>query len=372
MKVVEINFLKKWYSSNRQEKVSGRWITLQQIIPLIENLNSNFKIRKIGKSFLKKDIYSVSIGKGKIKILIWTQMHGNESTGTKALFDLFNLFENPQELSYINNQILNQCTIVCVPMLNPDGAEVYTRLNAQKIDLNRDVIDKKAVETDVLQGVLNEVKPDFCFNMHDQRTIFSVGKENKPATISFLAPSEDIDRLITKGRKQTMYVINAMFEFMKKFIPNQIGRYTDEFYPTATGDNFQKMGHNTILIESGHYFNDYEREKSREYTFYALFQGIYFIASKQDMSNYKDYFNIPNNEKYYLDIIIKNVNYKDKKVDIGIVFKEKLINNELKFIPTIDKIENLSNYSTNKLVLDSDLVFFNKKDMKDWVKNEFN
>ena len=59
-------------------------------------------------------------------------------------------------------------------MLNPDGAEAYTRVNAQGIDLNRDVIDVKALESQVLQQVLKKVNPQYCFNLHDQRTIFSV------------------------------------------------------------------------------------------------------------------------------------------------------------------------------------------------------
>ena len=57
-----------------------------------------------------------------------------------------------------------------------------------------------------------------------------------------------------------MNVIVAMNSMLQKIIPNFVGRYTDEFYPTATGDNFQKLGYNTILIESGHYPNDYQRE----------------------------------------------------------------------------------------------------------------
>jgi murein tripeptide amidase MpaA len=29
-------------------------------------------------------------------------------------------------------------TFYCIPMLNPDGAALYTRENANKVDLNRD------------------------------------------------------------------------------------------------------------------------------------------------------------------------------------------------------------------------------------------
>ena len=66
---------------------------------------------------------------------MWSQMHGNESTTTKALFDVFNtlISNNP-----IIKHILNACTLYIIPILNPDGAEAYTRVNANAVDLNRD------------------------------------------------------------------------------------------------------------------------------------------------------------------------------------------------------------------------------------------
>ncbi len=363
--------IEKLYSSYYQNKLKGRWIRLQNIIPLIDNLKSVFKINNIGYSYLKKDIYSISIGNGKKKILIWSQMHGNESAGTKALFDLFSFLGETKNFLELKKTILNNCTIVCIPMLNPDGAEVYTRENAQKIDLNRDVIDKKAVESAILQDLLKNTDPEYCFNLHDQRTIFCVGKDNKPATLSFLAPSEDKDRSLTTGRKQTMEVIVAINKLLQKFIPNQIGRYTDEFYPTATGDNFQKMGHNTILIESGHFQDDYQREKTRKYTFLALLQGIYTISKYTNNHDFKDYLNIPNNKELYLDIILKNIIFKNKKVDLGILFKEKLENSRILFIPEIEKIKNLDDHNANRIIYDLNWRFNNKKDMNDRVKNEF-
>ena len=100
-----------------------------------------------------------------------------------------------------------------------------------------------------------------------------------------------------------MNVIVAMNAFLQQVIPHHVGRYTDEFYPTATGDNFQKMGYSTILIEAGHYTEDYDREKARKFNFFALVQGIYHIATASDFNNYKPYFLIPNNQKIFFDVI---------------------------------------------------------------------
>ena len=112
----------------------------------------------------------------------------------KALFDLFNFIstKNSNEVAII----LKECTLLFLPMLNPDGSEVYTRVNVNKVDLNRDAVARVAKESKLLRNVLEDFNPQFCFNLHDQRTIFGVEGTNKPATISFLAPSEEISRSV--------------------------------------------------------------------------------------------------------------------------------------------------------------------------------
>ena len=41
-------------------------------------------------------------------------------------------------------------TIRAIPMLNPDGAEVFRRRNAQNIDINRDTINLETPEANIL------------------------------------------------------------------------------------------------------------------------------------------------------------------------------------------------------------------------------
>ena len=302
----EIENINRIYATFKEVKISGRYIRLKDIEVLIKDYQTFFDVSKIGVSYLNKPIYSIKVGKGKKKVLIWTQMHGNESTGTKAVFDLLSFFVNYANHSVVQ-KLLQELSIVIIPMLNPDGAENYTRINAQEIDLNRDAVDLKAPESKLLHNILYSFKPDYCFNLHDQRTIFSVGNTKNPATISLLAPSENEARDITPTRIKTMEVISAIYTSLGKFIPNQIGRYTDEFYPTATGDNFQKAGFPTILIEAGHFKNDYQREITRKYNFLSLLTGLLHIAKKDKTVNYKTYFNIPKNTKEYFDLIDTNI-----------------------------------------------------------------
>lgn len=325
--MIEVSYLQSLFKKHRESKISGRWITLEHLEVLFSQYDDSFQFEKIGESEKRRDIFEFTMGDGPKKILVWTQMHGNESTGTKAVFDFLNFIQKVTDT--IASNILSNCTIKIIPMLNPDGAQIYSRLNANKVDLNRDAVKRVAKESKLLRQRLDEFQPDFCFNLHDQRTIFGVSGTDKPATMSFLAPSEEITRRITDGRKQTMNVIVAINNLLQEVIPGQVGRYTDEFYPTATGDNFQKLGYNTILFESGHYPEDYDREKTREYTFYSLLQGIHHIAICNDFSEYQAYFDIPDNEQNFRDLVHRY----EKKKDEAFQFVESLKDGAIEFIP---------------------------------------
>jgi len=332
MNTIEINYLENLFLAQKESSLHGKWITYNDIENLFSKYEAKFNVTQIGLSEEKRPIMQLKIGNGAKKILFWSQMHGNESTGTKGLFDFFNCIEGVSDTIF--KKILKECTLVFIPMLNPDGSQVYTRVNANNIDLNRDAVERAAKESKILRAVLEAFTPHFCFNLHDQRSIFGVEGTKNPATISFLAPSEEVTRSLTKGRKETMNVIVAMNKMLQNVIPNFVGRYSDEFYPTATGDNFQKLGYNTILIESGHYPQDYHREESRKYTFFSILQGVYHIANTSNFDNYKDYFTIPNNDKIFFDVIHR---YPNSSNDISFQYEEKIIDG--KFVSKLNKTD---------------------------------
>ncbi|OAD40842.1 M14 family zinc carboxypeptidase [Polaribacter atrinae] len=351
MNTLPIDFLENIYSTEKENTLHGKWITYKDIENLFSKYTSKFEVSQIGTSEENRPIQQLKIGTGSKKILLWSQMHGNESTGTRALFDLFNCILNSSEGTF--HKILEECTLLFIPMLNPDGALAYTRVNANNVDLNRDAVNREAKESKLLRSILEEFNPQFCFNLHDQRTIFSVEGTKNPATISFLAPSEEITRALTKGRIATMDVIVSMNNMLQNVIPNFVGRYTDEFYPTATGDNFQKLGYNTILIESGHYPDDYNREEARKYTFFSILQGLHHIANETTFINYENYFNIPNNDKIFYDLIHR---YEDSYNDVAYQYEDKIIDG--KFVSKLNKVDEKS---LNSKIGHSEIVFGGKK-----------
>ncbi len=336
------------FSQNLEINLKGRYITLNDIEPLLMKYNSDNQVQIIGKSVLGKPIYKYELGTGKTKVLLWSQMHGNESTTTKALFDFLNLLNGNSKFS---KELLNEFTFCCLPMLNPDGALLYTRENANNIDLNRDAQNLTQPESKLLISVFENFKPDYCYNLHDQRTIYGVGTDNiKPATVSFLAPAYNENRDINEGRAKAIKVIVAMNNILQEFIPNQVGRFDDSFNINCVGDTFQFFNVPTILIEAGHFQGDYDRELTRKFVFIALVEGLKKIYENDIVSNkIEEYMNIPHNKICFYDFIYKNVkiNYDNNKIitNFALQFKEELIANQLVFNAYTAAIGDLEGFS---------------------------
>jgi hypothetical protein len=88
------------------------------------------------------------------------------------------------------------------------------------------------------------------------------------------------------------------------------------------------------------------REKTREYVFYALLSLFDITPSVQKPYTVADYEAIPQNNKYYKDVILRNV-YIDKLVgvtDVAIQYQEEVSNEKINFIPIIEFIGNLSDH----------------------------
>ncbi|WP_339624090.1 M14 family zinc carboxypeptidase [uncultured Winogradskyella sp.] len=344
---MHLNDLNTAYTSVKESKLFGRYITNTHIEKCFNGLSKS-SILTIGYSVNKLPIYSMTYGTGKIKILLWSQMHGNESTTTKALFDCFKLFETGCGFT---DHLLSNCTICVIPILNPDGAERYTRLNANGVDINRDAQELSQPESKVLRALFMDFKPHYCFNLHGQRTIYSVDATNVSATLSFLAPSQDENCSLTPNRKDAMSVITTLHSFLQTDVPNGISRYDDTFNLNCVGDTFQSFGVPTLLYEAGHYPNDYSREVVRRFMFLAILKGLDCISKGAKAENYDAYFNIPENKKMFYDIIIRNAKLStltDEATDIAIQYKEVLYENEIKFVPVVEAITNLNAYYGHK------------------------
>lgn len=337
------------FSDRKVQDLNGRYISNAHILPILNSLPSGFSYEIAGHSERNQPIFVVKAGNGPSKILIWSQMHGNESTSTKALFDfIFNI-------EYLGiSFFLEHCSFFIIPILNPDGAQDYNRFNANGIDLNRDAQALTQSESLVLREAFNVFEPDFCFNMHDQRSIYCVAGTKNSASLSFLAPAEDKDRSISNNREQAMGIISEVNNVLQLFIPNQISRFDDSFNINCVGDQFQSLGVPTILFEAGH-SRDYHREDTRKYMLIALLSAVKCISQKTTPKDaIETYLDIPENEPLFFDVLIKNVSIemdgKTAITDIGIIYEEVLIENKIHFVPKISAIDCLNDYVAHQFI----------------------
>jgi hypothetical protein len=283
--------LYRTYPRYREAVINTRRFKHSDLEPLLLKLPSAiFRYEVAGKSNEGRNIYHITIGKGPITVLLWSQMHGDEPTATMALLDIFNFFSQKDSLDPFKNDLLKQLTIHVIPMLNPDGAERFTRRNVQGIDINRDAQRLQTPEGQILKRAHDAIKPDWGFNLHDQSRYYGAGQAPHTASIAFLAPAYDFNNTVNEKRGEAMQLIGLMSEVLQKQIPQKVARYNDAFEPRAFGDNFQKWGTRAILIESGGLAGDPEKQELRRLNFVAILRGLEGIAKhrfhKWDLSVY--------------------------------------------------------------------------------------
>lgn len=305
-----------------ESSLKDRFFKHSHIEHLIHKYAHVFKIRKLGNSNENRSIHLLSWGEGKTKVLLWSQMHGNEPTGTMAIFDLLNFIL--QNLDKPEIKALQQnCSLHFIPMVNPDGAERFIRRNANQIDLNRDYLDAITVEASILKNIRDEINPDFGFNLHDQSTLWSVKNSLEPATVSFLAPAYNEECSVNKVRERAMLVIADIYSTLSKFIPKNIGLFDETFEPRAFGDNFQKKGTSTLLIEAGGLQNDPEKQNIRKYYFLSILKGLLSISNQTYLiKSVKDYRAISSNAKQLYHIIIERVSVNGVETNMCLNFEE--------------------------------------------------
>jgi len=300
------------YKEFKESSLKERRITYNDIQPLISNLKNNpfFEVQKVGESIEGRDLYLLSVGEGDTDIFLWSQMHGDESTATMAIFDIFN-FISSEDFKAEKEELFKNVKLHFLPMLNPDGAEVFQRRNALGIDVNRDALRLQSPEGKTLKRLRDSLAADFGFNLHDQSKYYNAEASANPATISFLAPAYNYEKDINDVRGNAMKLIVGMNQELQKFIPGQVAKYNDDFEPRAFGDNIQKWGTSTILIESGGFPDDPEKQEIRKLNFIAILSALFSISNqdykKLDINDYKK---IPENDRKLFDLKLTGLQYE--------------------------------------------------------------
>lgn len=221
--------------------------TLQQ---LATESGGRLKVEKFAESYQGRPIYLTTIGSGPKRVLLWSQMHGDEPTHTAVLLDLLSyLTKHADDLAAV--EILAGVTLMAIPMLNPDGAAAFTRFNGQGIDINRDSQRRVTVEGQTLYRAVETLKPEFGFNLHNQNARTAIGIPPKPAAVALMAPPIDAADTETPQVQAAKQVAVCFARGARPQAEGMIGRYVAEYMPWAFGEKIQSMGVVTVLVEAG-------------------------------------------------------------------------------------------------------------------------
>ncbi|MCU7553224.1 M14 family zinc carboxypeptidase [Alteromonas sp. ASW11-19] len=310
-----------------------QWPTLDQphlyyadIAPLIAQFEeqAGVGVQHIGNSYEGKPIHRITVGHGPLTVLAWTQMHGDEPTTTAAVLDWLNMLSTTGGPG-LPAGWASQVTLHIIPMLNPDGAQRRTRVNAQGIDINRDARALQSPEGQLLHAQVTALSPDIAFNLHDQSRYYAAGNSGLPATLAFLAPPFNAGDDINPSRLQAMQLITAMFQAVNACVPGHVSRYEDSFSARCFGDSVAARGVSTILIESGAARKDPHRQQARSLTVVALHTALCtLLANAADRYSAAQYQAIPvNRENGLYDFLLKGVTQHPEhgapfRCDIGI------------------------------------------------------
>lgn len=290
------------------EGLSSRVFTAEhwwEVITPLLTTDAGFRVEPIGHSAEGRPLRHVQWGSGPTRVLLWSQMHGDESTASMALADLFR-FLGQSPAHPLADRLRQQLSLHVVPILNPDGAARFQRRNAQGIDINRDAAALASPEALALKTLRDRLQPAFGFNLHDQRPGYRVGDSARGTAIALLAPPFNEQREVNDVRGRAIGVAALIRAALEPRIGGHIARWDDQFNPRAFGDLMQQWGTSTVLIEAGGIEGDPQKQKLRELNFLALLVALDAIASGDYASAPHDlYTALPENGEVWPDLLVR-------------------------------------------------------------------
>ena len=281
------------------EALTSRHVTHAELWAALDPIvaRGDFEVVEVGRSIQGRPLRTIGYGRGPIEVLLWSQMHGDEATATRALADLLAfLAGGGGEDDRLHGLITDRLRLTLLPLVNPDGAELPQRENAVGIDLNRDAVRRASPEAQALGQLRDRVKPVFGFNLHDQDVRRTAGPGGLQVALALLAPPAGPELGYGPPRQRARLLAARVAEGLAEEIPGRVARWDDSWEPRAFGERMQESGTSTVLVESGALPDDPEKERLRRVTCGALLGALGAIAGDLvDGSDPEPYDALPDN-----------------------------------------------------------------------------
>ncbi|WP_238443823.1 M14 family zinc carboxypeptidase [Salsipaludibacter albus] len=114
---------------NLDDPSAAGWTSHEELGKKLATLDANSKgrvdVEVIGHSNRGREIWSARVGTGDRVMLVTSEIHGNEKTGTEALLQMLRTVASGGNAEV--EELLEGVTIVAVPKFNPDGGELNRR-----------------------------------------------------------------------------------------------------------------------------------------------------------------------------------------------------------------------------------------------------
>lgn len=147
-----------------------KWLATLEAIDATSGYG-RMQVRTIGRSVKGKDISLVTVSDPTVppettkKLFIICRQHGNEPASTEAMLSMLEnlVLDNDKNAG----EILSKVSFYIVPMMNPDGADLYQRRNANGADLNRDWLNLWQPETLCVRKTIDSISPEVIIDEHE-------------------------------------------------------------------------------------------------------------------------------------------------------------------------------------------------------------
>ncbi len=258
-----------------------------------------------GTSGEGRPIRVLGVGTGPEKVLLWSQMHGDEPAATCALVDLLaHLVATREEPA--TKVLLSRLTLLVLPMLNPDGAVRNDRRNAQGIDVNRDAVDLQSPEGRFLKEVRDRHAPAAGFNLHNQGVLVTAGEDGPQTALAVLAVPGSENEADGPAARLKKGLAAVMTKAAEPFVPGRLARYEMEYTERAFGDSMSRWGTPTVLLETGGWHGPSEAEKLVRLNFVVLLSALHAFARGEAEAAAPLYETLPYNARNRLvDLLLK-------------------------------------------------------------------
>jgi hypothetical protein len=238
---------------------------------------------KAGASMEGRTIWAARLGTGPVRILVWARQHGDEPICCAAAINALNyLLKRPDDPAA--RTILDGATILLLPLMNPDGAQRFTRRNAQGIDVNRDARLAMTLEGGTLRRLKDEFSPSIAFNLHDMKPRKSTSSEHELVALAVQAGPFDEWGGDNEVRRQGKRLCACMAQAAGAYAHGHITRYDAPFMPRAFGDSMMRWGVACCLIESGGWYGPGAQAFVERLHWLALLAGLHAAATGSEAS----------------------------------------------------------------------------------------